>query len=132
MIGIDVDVGTSDHQSIDEIFPIQSLRITLLNYFKIIDIDFMFSTTAAFAETPPVASIITKWMEYRDHEINFDYLEVKKHDLIMRDSARYNTKPELILANFLPGVSIMTAPKTVIQIKFLYMPTAITLEYVYC
>uniref|UniRef100_A0A915I8T8 Uncharacterized protein n=1 Tax=Romanomermis culicivorax TaxID=13658 RepID=A0A915I8T8_ROMCU len=40
-----------------------SSMITLINHSKIIEIDFLISNKASFAETPTVASIISKLMD---------------------------------------------------------------------
>uniref|UniRef100_A0A915L735 Uncharacterized protein n=1 Tax=Romanomermis culicivorax TaxID=13658 RepID=A0A915L735_ROMCU len=42
----------------------ESLMTSLFNYFKIIEIGFLISSKAAFAEPLTAASIISKWMEY--------------------------------------------------------------------
>uniref|UniRef100_A0A915JPW0 Catalase core domain-containing protein n=1 Tax=Romanomermis culicivorax TaxID=13658 RepID=A0A915JPW0_ROMCU len=52
---------------VDPDFGRQSLVITLFNlfnHFAIIEIDFLISSKAAFAETPPVASIVSKGTDF--------------------------------------------------------------------
>uniref|UniRef100_A0A915IYB5 Uncharacterized protein n=1 Tax=Romanomermis culicivorax TaxID=13658 RepID=A0A915IYB5_ROMCU len=86
----------------DQLHEARSLMTTLFNPIKINEIDLVISSKAAFAETPPAASIISKWMKYRQACTNASIVSVVKKrqnqkQTIVRETGNRETEKQTVV-----------------------------------